>query len=134
MTYSNVSLIDLIRAGELRPNSQVSVTLPRNMGVCTGVLKPNGKIAFGCREFTLNKFVKQLFGYGPNGWTSVCDEHGVTLSLVRARYSRARGIEPTIKRNGNVRRPTREPTNTFDHMRLVGVVVSDGIEERVIRT
>mgnify|MGYP005995419569 CR=1 FL=1 len=132
MTYSNVSLVDLISAGELRVGSYVSCTLPHNGGRCQGVLQSNGKIAFhlGGRSapFSLNEFVRTIFGYGPNGWKTVRDEDGVTLHQVRARYLRARG------RNGNVHRTRREPTDTFDQMRMVGVVVSDGNEERVIRT
>lgn len=135
MTYSNVSIIDLIRAGELRANSHVSVTLPRNTGVCTGILNSDGTITFGIggrsAPFSLNEFVRTIFGYGPNGWQTVRDEHGVTLYQVRARYLRTRGIEPTKRRNGNVH---REPTDTFDQMRMVGVVVRDGNQERVIRT
>lgn len=138
MTYSNVSLVDLIRAGELRVGSYVSCTLPHNGGRCQGVLQSNGKIAFhlGGRStpFSLNGFVRTIFGYGPNGWQTVRDEHGMTLYQVRARYLRARGIEPTRRRNGDVHRTRREPTDTFDQMRMVGVVVSDGNEERVIRT
>ena len=132
MTYSNVSLVDLIRAVELRVGSYVSCTLPHNGGRCQGVLQSNGKIAFhlGGRSepLSLNGFVRTIFGYGPNGWKTVRDEHGMTLYQVRARYLRARG------RNGDVRRTRREPTDTFDQMRMVGVVVSDGNEERVIRT
>ena len=132
MTYSNVSLVDLIRAGELRVGSHLSCTLPRNTGVCTGVLNSDGTITFGIggrsAPFSLNEFVRTIFGYGPNGWKTVRDEHGMTLYQVRARYLRARG------RNGDVRRTRREPTDTFDQMRMVGVVVSDGNEERVIRT
>lgn len=132
MTRSNVSLVDLIRAGELRAGSYVSCTLPYDGGRCQGVLQSNGKIAFrlGRRSepYSLNGFVRTIFGYGPNGWKTVRDEHGMTLHQVRARYLRARG------RNGNVHRTRREPTDTFDQMRIVGVVVSDGNEERVIRT
>jgi hypothetical protein len=138
MTYSNVSLIDLIRAGELRVNSHVSVTLPRNMGVCIGILNSDGTITFGIggrtAPFSLNEFVKTIFGYGPNGWQTVRDEHGVTLYQVRARYLRARGIEPTRRRNRNVHQTHHKPADTFDQMRMVGVVVSDGNQERVIRT
>ena len=132
MTYSNVSLVDLIRAGELRVNSHLSCTLPRNTGVCTGILNSDGTITFGIggrsAPLSLNEFVRTIFGYGPNGWKTVRDEHGMTLYQVRARYLRARG------RNGDVRRTRREPTDTSDQMRMVGVVVSDGNEERVIRT
>jgi len=138
MTYSNVSLIDLIRAGELRVNSHVSVTLPRNMGVCIGILNSDGTITFGIggrtAPFSLNEFVKTIFGYGPNGWQTVRDEHGVTLYQVRARYLRARGIEPMRRRNRNVHRTRHESTDTFDQMRMVGVVVSDGRETRMIGT
>jgi len=133
-----VSLIDLIRAGELRVNSHVSVTLPRNMGVCIGILNSDGTITFGIggrtAPFSLNEFVKTIFGYGPNGWQTVRDEHGVTLYQVRARYLRARGIEPTRRRNRNVHQTHHKPADTFDQMRMVGVVVSDGNQERVIRT
>lgn len=132
MTRSNVSLVDLIRAGELRAGSYVTCNLPHNRGRRQGVLQSNGKIAFrlGRRSepYSLNGFVRTIFGYGPNGWKTVRDEHGMTLHQVRARYLRARG------RNGNVHRTRREPTDTFDQMRIVGVVVSDGNEERVIRT
>lgn len=132
MTYSNVSLVDLIRAGELRVNSHLSCTLPRNTGVCTGILNSDGTITFGIggrsAPFSLNEFVRTIFGYGPNGWKTVRDEHGMTLHQVRARYLRARG------RNGNVHRTRREPTDTFDQMRVVEVRLSDGNEERVIRT
>jgi hypothetical protein len=138
MTYSNVSLVDLIRAGELRAGSYVSCTLPYNRGVCKGVLQSNGKIAFGIggrsAPFTLNRFVVTVFGRPTNGWMCVYDEHGVALDLVRARFRRARGIEHMRRRNGDVHRTRREPTDTFDQMRMVGVVVSDGNEERVIRT
>lgn len=138
MTYSNVLLIDLIRAGELRVGSYVSCNLPHNGGRCQGVLQSNGKIAFriGGRStpFSLNGFVRTIFGYGPNGWKTVRDEHDTTLYQVRARYLRARGIEPTRRRNRNVHRTHHEPTDTFDQMRMVGVVVSDGNQERVIRT
>lgn len=132
MTYSNVSLVDLISAGELRVGSYVSCTLPHNGGRCQGVLQSNGKIAFhlGGRSapFSLNEFVRTIFGYGPNGWKTVRDEHGMTLHQVRARYLRARG------RNGNVHRTRREPTDTFDQMRVLEVVVGDGNQVRVIRT
>ena len=138
MTYSNVSLVDLIRAGELRVNSHLSCTLPRNTGVCTGVLNSDGTITFGIggrsAPFSLNEFVRTIFGYGPNGWQTVRDEHGITLYQVRARYLRARGIEPMRRRNKNMHQPHREPTDTSDQMRLVGVVVRDGNQERVIRT
>lgn len=138
MTYSNVSLVDLIRAGEIRVNSHLSCTLPRNTGVCTGVLNSDGTITFGIggrsAPFSLNEFVRTIFGYGPNGWQTVRDEHGVTLYQVRARYLRARGIEPMRRRNKNMHQTPHEPTDTFDHMRMVGVVVRDGNEERVFRT
>ena len=138
MTYSNVSLVDLIHAGELRVNSHLSCTLPRNTGVCTGILNSDGTITFGIggrsAPFSLNEFVRTIFGYGPNGWQTVRDEHGMTLYQVRARYLRARGIEPVKRRNKSSHQTRREPTDTSDQMRLVGVVVRDGNEERVIRT
>jgi hypothetical protein len=138
MTYSNVSLVDLIRAGELRVGSYVSCTLPYNRGVCKGVLQSNGKIAFGIggrtAPFSLNEFVVTVFGRPTNGWMCVYDEHGMTLYQVRARFRRARGIEPMKRRNGNVHRTHHEPTDAFDQMRVVEVVVRDGNQERVIRT
>ena len=137
MTHSDVSLIDLISAGELRAGSYVSCKLPHNGGRCQGVLQSNGEIAFrlGGRtaSFTLNQFAVTVLGRSTNGWTCVYDEHDVALDLVRARFRRARGIEPARRRNGDVHRTHREPTDTFDQMRVVEVRLSDGNQEIVIR-
>jgi len=146
MSYVNDTLITLIRAGELRAGSYVSCTLPRNGGVCRGVLRPNGKITFGIGgrtvPFSLNEFVKTVFGYGPNAWLCVRDEHDVTLHEVRARYERETGHQLTRKQNGNARRSRREtspprgdrrePIDTSE--RVVSVVVRDRDGERVIST
>jgi hypothetical protein len=90
MTHSTPSVFDLICAGKLRTGSYVSCKLPHKRGICKGVLQSNGEIAFGIGGistlFTLNKFVEKVFGYNPNGWTTVCDEHGVKLDEVRAKY------------------------------------------------
>ena len=153
MPYENDTLIKLIRAGELRAGSYVSCTLPHNGGVCKGVLQPNGKIVFGIggrtAPFSLNEFVKTVFGYGPNAWISVRDEHDDTLDEVRARYECATGHR-LKRRHVNARRSRREtspprfvsvippredrrePIDTSE--RMVGIVVRNRNGERVIST
>ena len=135
MPYENDTLITLIRAEELRAGSYVSCTLPHNRGVCKGVLQSNGEIVFGIggrtAPFSLNEFVKTVFGYGPNAWISVRDEHGVTLDEVRARYERVTGHR-LKRRHVNARRSRREPIDTSE--RMVGIVVRDRNGERVIST
>ena len=90
MTHSTPSVYDLICAGKLRVGSYVTCNLPHNGGRCQGVLQSNGKIAFGIGGistlFTLNQFAEKVFGYGPNGWKTVKDEHGVLLDKVREKY------------------------------------------------
>lgn len=152
MPYENDTLITLIRAGELRTGSDVSIKLPHG-GMCIGILNSNGTITFGFggrnRPFSLNEFVKKAFGYGPNAWISVRDEHGVTLHEVRARYERATGHR-LKRRHVNARRSRREtspprfvrvippredrrePIDTSE--RMVGIVVRDRNGERMIST
>ena len=126
MTRSTPSVFDLICAGKLRAGSYVSCTIPHKGGICKGVLQSNGKIAFGIGGistlFSLNKFAEKVLGYGPNGWKTVRDEHGVLLAKVRAEY-RTQNFERVVV----AARPNRpDPSSLSDARRWATSAGAEG--------
>jgi hypothetical protein len=137
------TLKDLIDAGLIQPGRRV-LTIKYKSNTTHIDLMNDGKLMWNDECFnTPSHFslrYKRIFTPGlrsDNGLSSITYE-GLPLNTYFNRLNDNHGTPPASQRritvNRNVHRTRHEPIDTFDQMRMVGVVVSDGNQERVIRT